>query len=64
MGWEISEGAIGLRRDKSAAVGSAHVVGFLHLFCQPTYTLCRLHVQEGQQYQSLERRRLNAGFRP
>jgi len=57
-------GANGLRLDKSAAVGSAHLVGFIHLFCQPAYTRCRLHTQESQQYQALERRRADAGFRP
>jgi hypothetical protein len=51
------------RLDKSAAIGSAHVVGFIRLFCQPAYTPCHLHAQESQQYQGLERRRLDAGFR-
>ncbi|MCP5412101.1 MAG: hypothetical protein H6924_08200 [Alphaproteobacteria bacterium] len=60
----LFEGTNGLRLDKSAAVGSAHVVVFLHLLCQPAYTLCRRHTQGSQQYQGLERRRANAGFRP
>ena len=60
----ISEGITGLRLDKSAAVGSAHVVGFLNVFCQPAYTPCHLHAQESQQYQGLERRRLDGEFCP
>jgi len=58
------ERANGLTLDKSAAVGSAHVVGFIHFFCQPAYTPCRRRTKESQQYQGLERRRANAGFRP
>jgi len=64
VGPGISEGVTGLRLDKSAAVGSAHVVGFLNVFCQPAYTRCHLHAQESQQYQGLERRRLDGEFCP
>jgi hypothetical protein len=64
VGAGFYEGANGLRQDKSAAVGSAHVVGLLHIFCQPAYTPCRLHTQESQQYQGLERRRVDRGFLP
>lgn len=63
VGPTFSEGAMGLRLDKSAAVGSAHVVVFLHLFRQPAYTRCRLHTQESQQYQGFDRRRPDTGFR-
>jgi hypothetical protein len=60
----FSEEVTGLRLDKSAAVGSAHVVGFLHLFCQPAHTPCRRHSQESQQYQGMERRRTDVDLRP
>ena len=64
VGAGFSEGATGLRLDKSAAVGLAHVVVFLHIFCQPAHTRRRLHTQESQQYQGLERRRADAEFCP
>jgi hypothetical protein len=61
-GSRIFGGTKEVRLDKSAAVGSAHVVVLFRLFRQLVYTPCHLHIQESQQNQGLERRRSQREF--